>query len=216
MKKRFDVVVIGDCHGAYLTFQAMLKQLPDEEIFITGDVVDRGPRSKDILDFLVAHPEIKSVLGNHEHLAIGSFSDSFDSRYYRQDWLANGGYQTMLSYGLEVVDFEFPPEHMEYMKKLPLYIEKDGVFISHSLIFHSLEAATASLDSNQSIIWARYGTTKRVNKCFHVFGHTPVKEPLMRKHWCCIDCGAAYPKHGGYLAAIQYPSKKIFKQEYVD
>ena len=43
--------LIGDIQGNYHTLRALLKQMPDEEPVSVGDMVDRGPRSKEVLEF---------------------------------------------------------------------------------------------------------------------------------------------------------------------
>lgn len=201
------MIVVGDIHGNFKTFEALLKKLPDDEIFLVGDTIDRGPRSKEVLDFLLYHPEIKSVLGNHEQVFLQSFNDIFHYNW----WLKIGGRQTEQSY----LGQPIPEEHISYINKLPPYIEKNNVFISHSIIQGSLEEATNNLDSENSILWARNGITKRINKCFHVFGHTPQKKPLIREYWANIDTGC-FSKNYGVLTALQYPSMILFSQENID
>ena len=79
------VVAIGDIHGAYEPFVAILQEtgLIDKDLnwtggkttlVQTGDVLDRGPRSKDALDLIMSLTdkaakqggEVRSLLGNHE------------------------------------------------------------------------------------------------------------------------------------------------------
>ena len=43
--------LIGDIQGNYHTLRALLKQMPDEEPVSVGDMIDRGPRSKEVLEF---------------------------------------------------------------------------------------------------------------------------------------------------------------------
>jgi serine/threonine protein phosphatase 1 len=216
-------IVIGDLHGCFKTFKALLKKLPDDEIFLTGDIIDRGPRSKQNIDFLIKHPEIKSVMGNHELFLIKAQDNNKDRIW----WLNQGGYAALYSYTDNGEDcFNKKPfeiigeEHTSYIKNLPLYIEKNGLFISHSIIQHSLEEAIDPnwLDSPSSIVWARNGITKRINNCFHIFGHTIQKEPLIRDYWANIDTGAFLKeeKEYGKLTALQYPSMEIFQQENID
>lgn len=194
--------IIGDTHGCYLTFLALLKKLPtSEEIFLVGDFIDRGPRSREMIEFLIAHPEIKSVMGNHEYIL------PRDKNYC----LSIGGGATFNSYGHQ----NMPIEHIKFLENLPLYIEKDGVFISHSMVLKSLEKSTSKLDSDDSILWTRNAVPKQINGNFHIFGHTPTKTPIIRKHWANIDTGCVYSGYGK-LTAIHYPSLQIFQQENVD
>ena len=66
---------------------ALLRQMPDEEPISVGDMIDRGPRSYEVLDFFRMHG--KALLGNHEHMMINHFNSSGNnSTGY---WLLNGG-----------------------------------------------------------------------------------------------------------------------------
>ena len=213
------MIVIGDIHGCFLTFKSLLKKLPDDEICLVGDFIDRGPKSRQMTEFLIEHPEIKSVLGNHELLSCMALDeDPKQSTFYWNWWTKSGGLATVNSYFddnkalCEVVD-----AHVDYWKSLPLYIEKDGLFISHSIVLHSLEFATRDIERVDSILWARNAVTKKINNCFHVFGHTPVNRPMIRKHWANIDTGCVFKrKNCGVLTALQYPTMKIFQQENID
>lgn len=202
------MILIGDIHGCFLTFETLLKKLPDDEIFLVGDFIDRGPRSKQVVEFLIKHPEIKSVMGNHEFVMADS--EKYDERSFNW-WMDIGFRETLESYSKE--NMEIPEEHWNYIAKLPTHIEKEGVFISHSIVKHSLEKAIENLWGIDSILWARDGIRKKINKCFHIFGHTPRKEPLIRGYWANIDTGCVF---GGKLTALQYPSMKIFQQDHLD
>lgn len=213
------MIVVGDTHGCFLTFEALLKKLPDDEIFLVGDTIDRGPRSRQITEFLIAHPEIKSVLGNHEYMATMALEeDPTKFNFYYQIWVKSGGDTTVNSYfGTNDNICEIAEEHLNFWKSLPTHIEKDGLFVSHSIILNSLEYATSELENSDSVLWARNAVTKKINNCFHVFGHTPIPKPMIRKHWANIDTGCVFKlKNHGVLTALQYPTMKIFQQENID
>lgn len=91
-EKGFDYVV-GDIHGCFTRLQRMLDAIGfDEEndrLFSTGDLVDRGPDSHMVLDWL-AKPCNFAVQGNHEWLCINSQNGGFymgrsSEELYRDD-----------------------------------------------------------------------------------------------------------------------------------
>ena len=62
---------IGDIHGCYATFQALLRQISfsstHDQLWFVGDLVNRGPRSLDVLRWARDHGEVVvTVLGNHD------------------------------------------------------------------------------------------------------------------------------------------------------
>ena len=63
--------VIGDVHGCYRTLRKLLKKIDfartDDRLWFTGDLVNRGPRSLEVLEWAFDHDwRIESVLGNHD------------------------------------------------------------------------------------------------------------------------------------------------------
>jgi len=61
--------LIGDIHGNYLAFQAVMNILEKENldgIYCTGDLVGYGPQPAECID-LAMEKKIVSVLGNHDH-----------------------------------------------------------------------------------------------------------------------------------------------------
>jgi predicted phosphodiesterase len=59
--------IIGDIHGSPLYFEMLYNMLLKEvdEIWHLGDLVDRGPSTKGVLQFCLKH-KIKGVIGNHD------------------------------------------------------------------------------------------------------------------------------------------------------
>ena len=64
--------VMSDLHGMYDRFIAMLEKIDfsdSDELFIIGDIIDRGERPVDILEYVMDKPNITVLLGNHEVMA---------------------------------------------------------------------------------------------------------------------------------------------------
>jgi serine/threonine protein phosphatase 1 len=62
-------LVVGDIHACYLELLDLLDQAsigPDDEILAVGDLVDRGPANREVLDFFQQRPGASSIVGNHE------------------------------------------------------------------------------------------------------------------------------------------------------
>lgn len=70
---------IGDVHGCYRTLRKLLKKIDfaksADRLWFTGDLVNRGPRSLEVLEWAADHDwRIESVLGNHDlHLLALAF-----------------------------------------------------------------------------------------------------------------------------------------------
>jgi len=62
--------VIGDVHGCFDQLQRLLKKIsfnPQiDKVILTGDLVNRGSKSLEVLNFCMNEPAVKTVLGNHD------------------------------------------------------------------------------------------------------------------------------------------------------
>lgn len=231
-------IVIGDIHGCFKTFEALLNKLPDDYIYLVGDLIDRGPSSKKVIQFLIDHPEIKSVKGNHEEWALSVLENPGFGDVRAWTHPRNGGSATLRSYGeawencrKPFKDY-FPQEHLDYLENLPEHlIIDDSLFLSHSSYcgfdWNSEEDLKdiRSWNKARSLLWHR-GEPKEViindKKYFHIFGHTPVPGAEITSYYANIDTGACFNykeaiKEGyGILTAIQYPSLKVWTQLNID
>ncbi len=192
------MIVIGDVHGCYKTFLALLEMLPkDRDIYLVGDVIDRGPGSREMIEYLINHPEIRCVRGNHEGMMIKTLDDE---ESWMEDWMYNGGNKCLDSYKTDEPGFfmEIPEKHDIYVRSLPMFIETNDVIISHS----------GDIRDN----WNR-GCLYPANKKFHIFGHTPVNKPIIGNNYANIDTGCVFD---GYLTAILYPEMTIYQQINID
>ena len=79
---------VGDIHGHFTRIQAALEGIgfdpAVDRLIIVGDLVDRGPESRDALDWL-AKPWFHAVCGNHDDYVIHFDTCDVDS------WICNGG-----------------------------------------------------------------------------------------------------------------------------
>ena len=178
------MVVIGDVHGMYDLLLELLDKLPQtDDICFVGDLIDRGGKSKQVLE-LVKTNGYKSVLGNHEHMAIND----------RRLWLVNGGDITFKEFGNKWPSSEWG-EWVTWFKTFPLYIEwtrYDGkkFIISHSFAHNGVN--TRKYDLLWDRDWVNEYEEDDIDMGFcNIFGHTPNIHPvhLFNRHWC-IDTGA--------------------------
>jgi serine/threonine protein phosphatase 1 len=106
------VYAIGDVHGCRGELDVLEAKIADDAgdvqgekwLVMLGDYVDRGPRSADVLDRLVAAPPRGfrriSIAGNHEIMMLAFLSTpSMES-----NWLRFGGIETLASYQINIDD----------------------------------------------------------------------------------------------------------------
>lgn len=208
------VYAIGDIHGR-ADLLAELHGLvlddaashPDREkaLVYMGDYVDRGADSRAVIEMLTAAPlsgfETIHLLGNHEDLLSRFLEDCSISGL----WLANGGVETLQSYGVanaaadasaeEITDFQrefadrLPAGHRGFLRSLVLYhIEGDYLF-AHA----GVRPGTAIECQNpDDLIWIRdeFLNSKRDHGHIVVHGHSISGEVEFRDNRIGIDTGA--------------------------
>jgi serine/threonine protein phosphatase 1 len=187
--------VVGDIHGRCAQLLNLLDMLPrdpktDTLVFL-GDLIDRGADAPGCVDHILKlsreHPErVICLRGNHEQMLL-DFHDGLSNI-----WLTpvTGGERTFEQYtGRPVrVDSEadleemrnafahsFPPEHLEFMRRLPYYYED-----KHAIYVHAgLDEGKHPRESSPlSLLWMRdmdFYKNYRGKPC--IFGHTPT--PLL-------------------------------------
>lgn len=217
--------IIGDIAGNYETLQALLKKMPDGEIISLGDMIDRGPKSKQVVDFLMKNG--KAVMGNHEHMMldwIHSHNQKRPGVYQEGIWEMNGGLFTQDSYKDKEGNVTIPDEHIAWLMALPNHLEYDDVTLTHAPInpvFGLHRAAKIDYRDPNSLGWNR-GNINRADK-FQIYGHQGLQqikwhEDKLGRYGVCIDtCNYGWRDgHKGILTGIHWPTKDIYQQDIID
>lgn len=228
MKKTF---VIGDVHGEYNTLIKLIDELPkDADIIFVGDIVDRGAKSKEVIEFIRKN-NYRCVLGNHEQFMI-DYGTSFTKTHpestntsFMHTWYNNGGKDTLYSYGLlkytredglECVENEEGMKQFKddigWLKTLPLYLElSDKINNKPVVVTHASCADVWQYYDNlneidtfkEYALWNRKDP-KPDSVIFNIFGHTPVEFGVeIEEHFVNVDTGC-YIKKWGYNELSAY------------
>ena len=65
------VYVISDIHGCYDEYIELLKKInfcDEDELYILGDVVDRGAEPIKVLQDMMLRANVYPILGNHDYM----------------------------------------------------------------------------------------------------------------------------------------------------
>jgi len=99
-----NIWVIGDVHGYFNTFKSLVEKLQlrgDGIVVMLGDLIDRGPSSAHVVNYVKTTDNFYSIRGNHEQMMIEGFDDSTffkDRNIDAKLWYHNGGVNTEYSY----------------------------------------------------------------------------------------------------------------------
>lgn len=167
------MIAIGDVHGCYDTLMALIKKLPDKQICFVGDLIDRGPKSKEVLEFVFKHH--MTVLGNHEDMMLMAMDKG---GYYEKLWTQYGGKATLKS-----LSFKDRIYYASKFEKLPYTFQYKNFVVSHS----NAACPITEHDKRNWTIWNRDFTHEFNDGRINVFGHTPVSEPTRYDNQILID-----------------------------
>jgi len=70
--------VIADIHGCYYEYKELLLKIKfcdDDELFVLGDAMDRGPEPIKVIEDLMNRPNVTYILGNHDYMMLCSLKD---------------------------------------------------------------------------------------------------------------------------------------------
>jgi serine/threonine protein phosphatase 1 len=203
------IYAIGDIHGCYDQLLILLTKIkahagykPYRAIFL-GDYVDRGPKSREVVNEVRDHVTRRggngtwqALKGNHEDLMAQHLAGS-DTM---QTWLANGGVNTLSSYSGHTNEMT---EHGEWLAALPTLIETEN----HIFVHAGLDPRSSiSEQPDQVRLWIRNWEDQDHDFGKHVvYGHTPRKVPKLLGHSSGLDTGGF--RYGTLTAGVFDSSK---------
>lgn len=143
-----SVAIFADVHGEAKMLERLIVEIKkaageDVEIFSLGDLIDRGPDSKGVIDLCIEH-NVKGIMGNHELWLRNLVRDRVFDSFALEPVM--GGEWTFLSYGIynhkdknkAALDLlsVIPDSHRDFLSNLPDYrvVEVDGhkYFLVHA------------------------------------------------------------------------------------
>lgn len=228
------VWAIGDVHGHLGTFRALIHRLkldPEDRVVCLGDMIDRGPDSAGLVDYIRSHPQIICLKGNHELMAITSLQEDGQVELW-QPWLERGGRSTWGSYivrasgDLYEAKRQFAKDLM-WMDNLPNHIVLDDIRLVHAgydprmpldlqgdkellWIRKRFYAHEYAVDPNRTVIFG-HSTTTKVGPNPGSVAQSDIRLHDGRPAWIAMDVGA-YNHVSPGLAAIDIKTLQIVKQ----
>ncbi len=224
------IYVMSDLHGGYDKYLAMLKKInfsDDDELYILGDVVDRGSKPVEILQDMSMRPNVFPIMGNHDKMAIDVLEWLLDeineetlykhineeSMYRLMVWQMNGS-QTTID-GFQRLPREERVALLDYMKEFAPYevVEAGGKTF---ILVHAGLGESGKFDKDKpldaytirELAFVRFNYEKEYfgGDTYIVTGHTPTisftycPEIYYSHNNFCIDCGAVFAS--GALACL--------------
>ncbi|MEM8678061.1 MAG: metallophosphoesterase family protein [Planctomycetota bacterium] len=199
----------GDIHGCHAALQRILNPNQptfDDTIVTMGDVVDRGPQSREVIDSLIRlaqQTNLVSLSGNHELMMLAAIEEPSELHF----WIENGGYDTVESYGsLEAI----PREHLEFLRGFRPYFETRTHFFVHANYSPHVPLAK---QPDFAMYWehlSAHTPGPHDSGKTAIVGHTPQRRGAVLDygHLVCIDT-FCYGK--GCLTAFDVHTKQVWQ-----
>ena len=226
---------IGDIHGhlgllqaAHLRIAADIARHGPGPIIHVGDLVDRGPDCRGVIDYLMTgllRGEDWVVLkGNHDRMFARFLRDPFQPEPGLRPDLGYlnpkiGGAATLASYGVRnAADRPVKRVHVEAVAAVPVQHRSfiEGLPVTHrfdeALFVHAgIRPGIALEDQTETdLLWIRtpFLDSTADHGPLIVHGHTAIDRPTFYGNRLNIDSGAAY---GGPLTAVVIEGRKAFE-----
>lgn len=131
-KKTF---AIGDIHGCFDSLKELIERKiqlqKDDKLILLGDYIDRGDKSKEVVDFIIELLEngydVIPLMGNHEAMLIDAFEDEKNI----SKWIQNGGKETLKSFEINSVK-DIESKYIEFFKSLRYYYALEDYLFVHA------------------------------------------------------------------------------------
>lgn len=235
------IIAIPDLHGqlkhAEALYSFIRKQglLNDHRLVFLGDYLDRGPQSKELIDFCIQLQSEGHIFlaGNHEYVLNKVLNSPPQTcLYWLSRWLRNYECQMLEGYGLDyrdlvdqktpeaaisLLDKAIPASHSDFLFQLPLFYEDPKHIFVHAGILPNVpwenqrdqfSDVPPQLFSRSLAFSVNMFTNKRV-----VSGHTLLVNPIVTPLRVLLNCGVesygpliAWLSDTDQLIRVQFPN----------
>jgi serine/threonine protein phosphatase 1 len=187
---------IGDIHGCCRTFRKLITKLdlsPDDEVYILGDMINRGKNSSGVLDYIIKLKKkgfnIFPLRGNHEQTLLNVLSNYPDRIH---DYLRQYKSEDLLS-----LKGNIKKKYLSLIESFQYYYELDNCILVHAALNFTDEGIFADKNFMTS---SRYqlGKTERLQGKTLIHGHVSMEIKIIkssiatRQPIICIDNGCIY------------------------
>ena len=218
------IYAMSDIHGMYDKYIKMLELIEfsdDDELYVLGDVVDRGDKPVEVLLDMMKRPNVYPIIGNHELMALNVLDIMFNGETGGEqeipieaamgDWLVNGGAYTIE--GFAKLSYSDRTDVLDYLSEFLLCEAVDvgdkTFILVHSGFDNFSPDKKLSDYTVNDLVWHRPDPAFRYfgdESIYVVAGHTPTvtinggNSIIHSSGNILIDCGAWY--EGGRLACL--------------
>ncbi|MCB0756092.1 MAG: serine/threonine protein phosphatase [Flavobacteriales bacterium] len=215
-------LVITDIHGCANTFDKLLNKVglnQNDQLFLLGDYINRGPRSKQVIDQILQLKEddfnVFCLMGNHEETLLHLLFESPEE--LRMLLKSRKSLNLLNKRGFVRKRF------VQFFRELAYYIKLEDHFLVHAGFNMKIDKPLTDV---HAMCWTRNFQIEKPYKGRQIlFGHTPTKLSKIRLQleqespYVCLDNGCSHTylgKEYGRLLCYDIDSRELFKQKNID
>lgn len=187
---------IGDIHGYLNTFRTLVEQKiklqKEDTLILLGDLIDRGPFSKQLLDYLINLKDkgyhVILIRGNHDDMLYNARQEAEAAKgkgflFFKPAspvkdlWLPVGGAETLKSFETKNL-LDIPKPYFELIESMVYYLKMPDLYAVHAgFDFNSDSPFT----DYEAMMWIReYKVNTQITEGRKVIhGHTPLDLDLI-------------------------------------
>ena len=194
-------IIIGDVHGCSRELKDLLRATgagPDDRLISVGDLINKGPDSRGVMEWAMGARNLECVVGNHELRFVNSWRRGMVPAARPHDA------ETWRQLG------DLREAAMRFCSSLPLTIDGGSFLVVHAGFDPRKRLAQQTVAALTDI--RRLRDTDEpwyepyVGKQLVVYGHWAKPEPVVRPNSVGLDTGCVY---GGALTALILPERRL-------
>ena len=217
--------IIGDVHGCPKTLEGLISTFENlnqkDRIIFLGDLIDRGPDSKSVLDIILSLKdngnEVIILRGNHEQMML----NAMDNSKAMKDWFRNGGKATLDSFDVYHPGF-IDDKYIDLLIQSRFYVQTDEFVIVHAGLNFNIDNPLKDTDKMISMRIDNCSKEKIGNRRI-IVGHTPFNLEKIKlsltNDIIRLDGGCVYYKQVqglGFLVALELNSMELYYLQNID
>lgn len=215
-----EIYAVSDLHGQYELFRRLLQKINfnhNDYMYVLGDVIDRGPKSVQLLQSIMSTPNMELLIGNHEFMMLKALNPDGTVNNIEDFllWANYNGGQTTYDQLIRIPQQEITEIYSYLIKrKLTTKVEVSGntYYLTHAYPdLRYIDSAIEDVPLNDiwNSVWKSPYREGSTGACFSeypqdgitIMGHVPVSSqhhksltPLENKATIdidggCVSCG---------------------------
>lgn len=205
---------IGDVHGCYDELIELVEKIwliPEDHLYFVGDLINKWPKSLEVVEYVRNRPNTWSVIGNHEYFPLIS-PEEVEKIANESDHLNDGHKSWVHAQYERSRDLRNIMEkrwHREWLTSLPHIIEREDFILVHGWLHPDhwintpLEIATLIRLIDGKPWYESYTGIKPV-----IYGHWAIDGLRIRPNTIGLDSGCCF---GWHLTAYCLENQEIWQ-----